>query len=164
MIWGCKADVTGSIPVGSLPVHRQATRVLALTALGVLMASVAIIGAGRGVALAGQAAKPCAKVTMDFFPTRVTAGQAMDMNFSIENCSARDERLVVRLSSRGPCPFISASSQRYDLGPGEGTGQSGLFTAPDCTGHYRVKARVFLGHRRLDKAHAGFTVTSKSAG
>jgi hypothetical protein len=137
--------------------RRHATRALVLTSLAALAASLVMIGAG-GVAVAGRAPKPCAKATVDFFPKRVTAGQAMDLDFSLTNCSARDERLLVKLSPKGPCPFMSPSRQWYDLGPGDGVGQSGLFTAPDCPGHYRLKVQVKLGHRHLDRVRARFTV------
>jgi hypothetical protein len=124
-----------------------------------------MVGPASGHALtAATPARPCAKVTVDFFPRRVTAGQAMDMDFSLTNCSARTERLVVKLSPRGPCPFIPASRDVYTLGPGEGVGQSGLFLAPSCPGHYRLRARVKLGHRHLDKDRARFAVVKKRAG
>ena len=137
---------------------------MALAPLGVLLALLAMIGPGRGVALAGrERPKPCAKVTVDFFPTRVTAGQAMDLDFSLTNCSARAERLVVKLSAKGPCAFIPRSRDVYALGPGEGVGQSGLLTAPDCPGHYRLRARVSLNGRRLDRDRARFTVVGHRA-
>jgi hypothetical protein len=82
----------------------------------------------------------------------------MDSDFSLTNCSTHSERLVVVLSPKGRCPFLAPSRTAYRLGPDEGVGGSGLFIAPSCRGHYRVKATVLLRGKRIDRAMAGFTV------
>jgi hypothetical protein len=136
--------------------------------LAALVAASGLVAAFAFFALpAGAWARPsanshrsrgCAKLTVDFFPKRVTAGQGVDLDFSLTNCSSHREHLVVVLSARSPCPFITTGKSRYDLGPNEGVGSSGLFIAPDCHGHYSVKATVLRHGKRLDQAVTGFTV------
>jgi hypothetical protein len=105
-----------------------------------------------------ESKKGCVEFQIDFFPTRVLPGQGMDMDYSLANCSSMRERLVVPLRFKGPCPFIPSTVSRYTLGPQMGFGTSALIIAPDCRGHYRVKAQVLYRGRVLDHAVAGFTV------
>jgi hypothetical protein len=124
-----------------------------------LIALVALPAVGNATQRSQAHAKGgCAKLTLEFFPKRVHAGDGVDLDFSVTNCSSRAERLVVVVSSRGPCPLIPASEQTFRLGPDEGVGSSGLFIAPDCRGHYRLKATVLRKGKRLDRAVTGLTV------
>lgn len=97
-------------------------------------------------------------MTLEFFPKRVHGGDGIDLDFSLTNCSPRTERLVVVVSTHGPCRLIPASEETFRLRPEEGVGSSGLFIAPNCRGHYGIKATVLRKGKRLDRAVTGFTV------
>jgi hypothetical protein len=126
-------------------------------ALIVLVAMPAVGTARQGSG--ARAKRGCAALTLEFFPKRVHAGDGVDLDFSLTNCSSRTERLVVVVSSKGPCPLIPPSEQTFRLGPDEGVGSSGLFIAPDCPGRYRLKAAVLRKGERLDRAVTGLTVS-----
>jgi len=124
-----------------------------LTGLSQPSSARATPGTGSGTGRGG-----CADLEIEFFPRTVSPGQGMDMDYSLANCSSVKETVVVPLHSTGPCPFVPSSVNRYTLRPRMGFGTSALMIAPDCRGHYRVKARVLYRGRVLDHAVAGFTV------
>jgi hypothetical protein len=132
---------------------KAAGTVLAL-ALGLL----AGIPDGSAAPSPSHSGKPCARLTVEFFPRLVEPGQGMDMDFELSNCSSVTERLVVSLSPKGPCAFVPASTHTYVLEANAGLGSSGLMAAPSCPGHYRVKAKAILHGRVLDRSVATFTV------
>jgi hypothetical protein len=141
--------------------HPDRTRVILTIAVVLIAASflTAVASPSLGArAEAGPRKRGCADLQIDFFPNRVSPGQGMDMDYALTNCSSVKETLVVPLHSKGPCPFVPSSLDRYTLGPREGFGASGLFMAPECHGHYKVKAQVLYRGRVLDHAVAGFTV------
>jgi hypothetical protein len=125
-----------------------AASVFTSLAAAVALASISLASNPRG----------CASLSIDFAPNHVTAGQFMDFDSSLSNCSSTTERLVVVLDPTGPCPFVPESTDRYSLGPQEGFGTSGLMLAPSCPGHYRVKGRVRWMGRVIARDVAGFTV------
>ena len=119
------------------------------------LASLGMVG---GNASASTGGAPCGDVTFDYFPNVIAAGQAMDMDLSVENCSGIRERIYLQVRWRGPCDFFHPERHAYDLEGGHGFAMSILMLAPDFPGSYRADVRITAQGNILDRDRSGFTV------
>ena len=113
--------------------------------------------------LAAESQKPnrgCARVSFDYSLARVVAGDLMDMDLGILNCSDHVERLRLHVKATGPCAFLHPHAHTYPLPANFAVGSTSLMLAPSCPGRYSVHLRLTLaGHRPvLDAASDGFSV------
>jgi hypothetical protein len=108
-----------------------------------------------------QSDRPCGRVAFDYSLDRPVAGQLMDMDLSIVNCSDHEERLRLHVKASGPCPFAHPVATTYTLPPDFGVSSSALIIAPSCFGRYSVHVKLTIaGSRRvLDVAGDGFFLT-----
>ena len=126
----------------------------------------AVVGAGlvtpgMSPAYGKQSDRPCGLIGFDYSVSRPVAGQLMDMDLNIANCSDHEERLRVHVKTSGPCPFPHPVAHIYELPPDFGVFASALVIAPSCVGRYsaHVKLTIAGSHRVLDVAGDGFFLT-----
>ena len=130
----------------------------------IVLAVTAILALAFGVPPANastqHADRPGGVVTFDYSPTRVDAGDLVDMDLSIGNCSDQVERLRLRVRTSGPCSFPHPVRHTYKLDPHFAVGSSSLIVAPSCRGRYSVRLKLTLAgsHVVLDTARGGFFV------
>jgi hypothetical protein len=130
-------------------------------ALAAILAAGLFISSG-GVALASASGpdRACGQVTFDYSFVRVVAGELMDMDLSIVNCSTHTERLRLHVRTSGPCAFPHPVAHTYKLIPHFAVASTALIISPSCEGHYSVRVKLTLRGTRavLDTARDGFSV------
>lgn len=137
---------------------RGSTRRVVASAI-VALATLVLVGEGA-VASASVSDRPCGRVSFDYTLQRVVAGELMDMDLGIENCSDRTERLRLRVRTSGPCAFAHPVRHTYELPPHVAVSSTSLILSPSCEGRYSVRVRLTLVRSRavLDAASDGFSV------
>lgn len=137
---------------------RKVARNLMLLAVGAVLVTP---GMSPAFGKSTQSDRPCGRVGFDYSLDRPVAGQLMDMDLNIVNCSDHEERLRLQVKTSGPCPFPHPVAHTYELPPDFGVFSSALVIAPSCVGRYsaHVKLTIAGSRRVLDVAGDGFFLT-----